>query len=64
MSRWLETELPVENTQLYKDRKGGRVGHTGSQQRGGRGRVCRDGQAGSGPEPVYDPVWEGGRATQ
>jgi hypothetical protein len=27
VSRWLQTEPPVENTQLYKNRKGGRVGH-------------------------------------
>jgi hypothetical protein len=31
MSRWLQTEPPVENTQLYKNRKGGRVGHMGNQ---------------------------------
>jgi hypothetical protein len=30
VSRWLQTEQPVENTQLYKNRKGGRVHHAGS----------------------------------
>jgi hypothetical protein len=27
VSRWLQTELSAVNNQLYKDRKGGRVGH-------------------------------------
>jgi hypothetical protein len=31
VSRWLQTESLVENTQLYKKRKGGRVGHMGNQ---------------------------------
>jgi hypothetical protein len=30
MSRWLQTESPVEVTQLYKNRNGGRVGHKGN----------------------------------
>jgi hypothetical protein len=25
VSRWLQTELPVENTQIYKNKKGGGV---------------------------------------
>jgi hypothetical protein len=29
--RWLQTKPPVENTQLYKDRKGGRVGYMENQ---------------------------------
>jgi hypothetical protein len=29
MSRWLQTQSPVENTQLYKNKKGGRVGYMG-----------------------------------
>jgi hypothetical protein len=49
MSRWLQIEPPVKNTQLYKNRKGGRVGHIMREK---RGRVCRDGPAGSRPEPV------------
>jgi hypothetical protein len=32
--RCLQIDLPVENTQLYKDRNGGRVGHMGNQQKG------------------------------
>jgi hypothetical protein len=32
VSRWLQTEPPVENTQLYKNREGGReLGHMGNQ---------------------------------
>jgi hypothetical protein len=31
VSSWLQTESPVENTQLYKNRKGERVGYVGSQ---------------------------------
>jgi hypothetical protein len=27
VSRWLQTEPPVENTQIYKNRERGRVGH-------------------------------------
>jgi hypothetical protein len=34
VSRRLQTEPPVENTQLYKSREGGRVGHMGNQYRG------------------------------
>jgi hypothetical protein len=34
VSRWLQTELPVENTQLYKNGKGRRVDHIGNQLRG------------------------------
>jgi hypothetical protein len=30
VSRWLQTEPPVENTQLYKNREGGRVGRMGN----------------------------------
>jgi hypothetical protein len=39
ISRWLQTEWPVEMTQLYKNKKGGRVGHMGNQERGGEGSV-------------------------
>jgi hypothetical protein len=31
VSRWLQTEPPVENTQLYKNREGGSMGHMGNQ---------------------------------
>jgi hypothetical protein len=31
VSRWLQVESPVENTQLYKNMKGGSVGHMGNQ---------------------------------
>jgi hypothetical protein len=31
MSSWLQTKSPVENTELYKNKKGGRVGHMGNQ---------------------------------
>jgi hypothetical protein len=31
VSMWLQTESPVENTQLYENRKGGKVGHMGNQ---------------------------------
>jgi hypothetical protein len=31
VSRWLQTEPPVENIQLYKNRKGGWMGHMGNQ---------------------------------
>jgi hypothetical protein len=31
MSRWLQTEPPVESTQLYKNREGERVGYMVSQ---------------------------------
>jgi hypothetical protein len=31
VSRWLQPELPVENTQLYKNREEGRVGHMENQ---------------------------------
>jgi hypothetical protein len=34
VSMWLQTESPVENTQLYKNTKGVRVGHMGNQWRG------------------------------
>jgi hypothetical protein len=33
VSRWLQTEPPVENTQLYKKSERGSVGHIGNQQR-------------------------------
>jgi hypothetical protein len=48
MSRWLHTESPVENTQLYKNRVR-REGEwvTWEISREERGRVCRDGRAGS-----------------
>jgi hypothetical protein len=36
VSRWLQTEPPVETPQLYKNRKGGIVGHVGNQQKGER----------------------------
>jgi hypothetical protein len=31
VSMWLQTELPVENNQLYKGSKGGRAAHMGNQ---------------------------------
>jgi hypothetical protein len=43
LGRWLQTEPPVGNNQLYKNRERGRVGHMGNQQRGGGG-VCGEGQ--------------------
>jgi hypothetical protein len=33
VSRWLQTEPPVRNNKLYKNRERGRVGHVGNQQR-------------------------------
>jgi hypothetical protein len=34
VSLWLQTEPPVENTQLYMNREEGRVGHMGNQYTG------------------------------
>jgi hypothetical protein len=51
VSRWLQTEPPVGNTQLYKNRKGGRLA-TWEINREERRRFCGDGPAGRGPEPV------------
>jgi hypothetical protein len=34
VSRWLQTEPPVGNNQLYKNKEKGSVGHMGNQQRG------------------------------
>jgi hypothetical protein len=34
VSRWLQTEPPFGNNQLYKNREKGRVGHMGNEQRG------------------------------
>jgi hypothetical protein len=42
VSRWLQTKPPIDNTQLYKNRRGGRVG-TWEINREERGRVCGDG---------------------
>jgi hypothetical protein len=33
-SRWLQTEPPAGNTQLYKNRERGRVSHMQNQERG------------------------------
>jgi hypothetical protein len=33
VSKWLQTEPPVGNNQLYKNRERGRVDHMGNQQR-------------------------------
>jgi hypothetical protein len=55
MSRWLQTESPVKNTQLYKNREGGeREGEwaTWEINREERGMVFGTGPAGSRPEPV------------
>jgi hypothetical protein len=46
VSRWLQTEPPVENTELYKNRMGGRGLH-GKSLRGESVAVCRDRRAGS-----------------
>jgi hypothetical protein len=50
VNRWLQTESPVENTQLYKNREGEWA--TWEINREERGRACGDGPAGSRPEPV------------
>jgi hypothetical protein len=34
VSRWLQTESPVGNNQLYKNRERGGEGHIGNQQKG------------------------------
>jgi hypothetical protein len=57
VSRWLQTESPVENTQLYKNREGGRERErerewaTWEINREERGRVCGDGPGGSRQKP-------------
>jgi hypothetical protein len=51
VSRWLQTEPPVENTQLCKNREGEWV--TWEINREERGRVCRD-QVGRPGEQVAD----------
>jgi hypothetical protein len=57
VSRWLQTEPAVENTQLYKNRKG-----TWEIIREERGRVSGDGPTGSGPDRVGG--WERGRVIE
>jgi hypothetical protein len=48
MSRWLQTEPPVRNNQLYKNRERERVGHMEkSIERRGVGSVVKVMQAGS-----------------
>jgi hypothetical protein len=39
LNRWLLTKPPVENTQLYKNRRGGRVAHGKSIERRGERSV-------------------------
>jgi hypothetical protein len=46
-TRWLQTEPPVENTQLNKNRAGGRGSGPHGKSIKRRGVGCRDGRAGS-----------------
>jgi hypothetical protein len=59
VTRWLQTEPPVENTQLYKNREGGP--HGKSLERRVVGSVKMGEQvAVSGQEPVEDRCLGGG----
>jgi hypothetical protein len=63
-SRWQQTEPPVKNNQLYKNRRNGGKWATWEINREERGRVCRDHVGRPGRQAGSRGGWGKGRAAE